>query len=71
MVQAIQEVYEPVPCGMNVRPTLDHKCECGRRDAIVLPTAPGKITWSCLQCKRVITGTFNPGSVTFHIERAG
>ena len=62
---------EPVPCGMNVRPTLNHKCACGRQDAIVLPTAMGKLTFECRQCKSVITATFNPESVKFHLERKG
>lgn len=70
-LQIVQEIFEPVPVGMNVRPTLDHKCPCGRRDAIVLPTAAGQLRWNCLECKRVIVAEFNPGSVSFHISGGG
>ncbi|HCX87810.1 MAG TPA: hypothetical protein DG761_07280 [Gammaproteobacteria bacterium] len=69
--QIIQEVFEPVPVGINVRPTLDHKCECGRRDAIVLPTAMGQLVWSCAQCQRVIKAEITPGSVSFSVQRKG
>ena len=69
--QIIQELYDAVPTGMNVRPTLDHKCKCGRRDAIVLPTAPGQLRWTCMDCKRTIVAEFNPASVSFHSSVGG